>query len=486
MKMRWLVLGLLSIVLGAGNAVASSPELSENAQASLLVDIEIGGKTSVIVEYQTLLGGVNSLATVQGEGRLPVITAMHQQFSGSLSAPLANAITGTFSYVPGVVMSVDQEQLQEIRSNPYVKQVHRNRARRISLEESIGLVSPSKATGQFSGKGQTIAVIDTGVDGSHSFFSTDGASRMVDGACYSGGGFTNFREAVTLCPNRTTVQLGAAAGVDCTRFSFPGCDHGTHVAGIAAGNGGVANEANIIGIQAFTGLRDLFRRNLCGTGVGKDCVVAFDSDILKALERVFALRNTYNIAAVNMSLGGGQYRSACDGVSPMVTGIVNQLKAAGIATVASSGNNGFLVDAGWPSCITNVVSVGATSDFTGTVFGRSVILDFRTFYSNSSSALDLYAPGTLIRSSVPGNGFANFNGTSMASPHVAGAFAVIKARKNTLSVDDIENTLKSVGPLVSQSGVSRRRIDIGASLTALGLGNAPVSPILQLLLMDSE
>ena len=467
--------------------VAAANSLTDTARAALNTEIKLNGSSSIIVEYNTLSGVSQTLNTLEGEARTAVIQSLHQQFMSSLSTNTVDNVTESFVYVPGTVMSVNQAQLREVSGNPLVKKIYRNQARRINLQQSIDLVFPNKPASKFSGKGQTVAIIDTGVDRDHSFFAKDGTSRVVDGACYSGGGFTNFREAVTLCPNRQTVQTGAAAGINCTQFSFPGCDHGTHVAGIAAGNDGVASEANIIAIQVFTGLRDVFRRNLCGTGRGTDCVVAFDSDILKGLERVFALRNTYDIAAVNMSLGGGQFSSSCDSENRLVTNIIGQLKLAGIATTASSGNSGFSSQMGWPSCISNAVAVGASSDFTGSIFGRSVTVDERTFYSNNSGALDIYAPGTLIRSSIPADAFANFNGTSMSAPHVAGAFAVVKAKRPSLSVDDIENTFKGVGPLITHAGISRRRLDIEEALKELGLffSGAAMAPVISLLLDDS-
>ncbi|MGQ3039013.1 MAG: S8 family serine peptidase, partial [Neoaquamicrobium sediminum] len=79
------------------------------------------------------------------------------------------------------------------------------------------------------------------------------------------------------------------------------------------------------------------------------------SDQIKGLERVYALRNTYDIAAVNMSLGGGLYDSYCDSDSRKP--IIDQLKAANIATVVSAGNEAYDSSVGAPACISSVITV---------------------------------------------------------------------------------------------------------------------------------
>jgi hypothetical protein len=93
--------------------------------------------------------------------------------------------------------------------------------------------------------------------------------------------------------------------VPCT-YASSGCRHGTHVAAIAAGKGavtasGVARNARLISIQVFS----RFEGPANCVGAGEDpCTLSFDSDQLKGLQRVFALRNTFDIAAANLRLGG--------------------------------------------------------------------------------------------------------------------------------------------------------------------------------------
>ena len=170
---------------------------------------------------------------------------------------------------------------------------------------------------------------------------------------------------VSVCPGGVEASTAIGSGIDCVAAAAAGlsgaqgnCQHGTHVAGIAAGNPssgsniGVAKDADIIAIQVFT----LFKKY--------DAALSWSTDQIKGLERVLALSSTYDIAAVNMSLGGGRYydQPFCDSDNPAIKAAIDNLRAAGIATVISSGNEGYKDSMGAPGCISSAVSVGATWD----------------------------------------------------------------------------------------------------------------------------
>jgi len=181
---------------------------------------------------------------------------------------------------------------------------------------------------------------------------------------------------------------------------------------------------------------------------------------MKALERVFLLRATYSFAAVNISLGGAVQLGACDG-DPRKAAIDN-LRSAGIATVIASGNQGSFIGISAPACISTAVSVGSTGDGS-----EGAILDEVSLFSNSSPLVSLLAPGDRITSSIPGGGFASFRGTSMAAPHVAGTFALLKQASPSADVGRLVNILQGTGlPIVDPfNGVIKSRVRVAEALS---------------------
>ena len=157
-----------------------------------------------------------------------------------------------------------------------------------------------------------------------------------------------------------------------------------------------------------------------------------------------------------MSLGGGAYSSACDSVLPATTAIIKKLRSAKIASVISSGNNGYNGFVGAPGCIAAAVTVGSTTKADGL-----------SGFSNHAKLVDLLAPGESIQAAVPGGGLGFKSGTSMAAPHVAGAFAVLKQGKPTAGVPELQTALNCTGKRIARAGVSKRRIDVLAALNVV-------------------
>ncbi|MEW6268644.1 MAG: S8 family serine peptidase [Thermodesulfobacteriota bacterium] len=360
-------------------------------------------------------------------------------------------MTREFATVPYVALEVTPAALTALTLSGAVRDVAEDRLEKVMLPESVPLIHGDGAwNAGFDGTGWVVAVLDTGTLSSHPFL----AGKVVSEACYSLTGD---------CPNGETEQIGPGAGAPCP-YAPIACPHGTHVAGIAAGRNsdfaGVARGAGIIAMQVFS----RFQGRDCDDDIEDPCAKSFTSDTIAALERVYELRTTFNIAAANLSLGGGSFFSqpACDLEDGARKAVIDNLRAAGIATVAASGNEASSDALSAPGCISSAVSVGAVSK------GDQV-----AGFSNSASFLTLLAPGTPILSSVPPDAFEFISGTSEATPHVAGAFAILNQRLGRGDVETVLAALQQTGVPIQdpRNGLVKPRIDVLAALEALPVGN---------------
>ena len=159
---------------------------------------------------------------------------------------------------------------------------------------------------------------------------------------------------------------------------------------------------------------------------------------------------------MNISIGGGQYFSNCDADFATMKTAIDNLRSVNIATAIASGNDYYTNAVAAPGCISTAITVGATDNS-----------DAVANFSNSSPQVDLYAPGVSVYAAVPGGGYGYKSGTSMATPHVVGSIATMKAANPALTVAQEESFLGSSGPLVtdSKSGLQRHRINV---LQAMG------------------
>ncbi|MFI7703347.1 S8 family peptidase [Nonomuraea sp. NPDC049480] len=366
-----------------------------------------------------------------------------------------------------MVVEGTAEELAKLAADPRVTSIHRDRTYTpADVSPNLKLIGADQAHGKgFTGTGQAIAVLDTGIDRDHPWF---GGGRIVAEACFSA-----VESGVeSLCPNGQPEQIGAGAAdamtAKCLAGSVNMCDHGTHVAGIAAGTGGVAPGAGIVAVQVFSRVND---EGICGEA---SCLLAFESSLRLAMDYVAGLDQP--VAAVNLSLGGALSETACDTgeEGAIFKPKIDALLAKGVATVVAAGNESF-EGASYPACISSAVAVGAND-------GTDAIADF----SNRSALLDLFAPGVDIESSVPDNQTAVYSGTSMATPHVAGALALMKqAAGAAAAMPDLIDTLKKTGrPYVYQANgtqVTTPRLDLAAALAGAtpqpSISQTPIVPV---------
>ncbi|WP_273716934.1 S8 family serine peptidase [Alkalihalobacillus pseudalcaliphilus] len=196
-----------------------------------------------------------------------------------------------------------------------------------------------------------------------------------------------------------------------------GNGHGTHVAGtIAALN-------NSIGVIGVAPNAELYAVKVLGAN-GSGSVSA----IAQGLQ--WSAQNNMHIA--NLSLGSPTG-------SQTLELAVNQANSAGVLVVAASGNNGSGT-VSYPARYTNALAVGATDQNNN-----------RASFSQYGTGLNIVAPGVGVQSTYPGNRYASLNGTSMATPHVAGVAALVKQKNPSWSNTQIRNHLLNTATSLGSS-----------------------------------
>lgn len=204
-------------------------------------------------------------------------------------------------------------------------------------------------------------------------------------------------------------------------------NHGTHVAGTigAVGDNGVG----VTGVNWQVSLMGLKFLDANGSG--------WTSNAIEALEYTIMMKSEYgiNVLLTNNSWGGGGYSLA-------LYDAIEASRNAGILFVAAAGNdtNNNDVSSFYPASynLDNVIAVASTT--------RNDVLSY--FSNYGATSVDLAAPGSSILSTIPGNNYSYYSGTSMAAPHVSGAAALLWAVQPGYNYAEIKDTLmRTVDPL---------------------------------------
>lgn len=428
---------------------------------------------------------LNDIAAVQSQ-RYEIQMAQENVLEQLSSLDTSVSNVHQYETIPYVALHVDAAGLAALQNNPNVEAIFQDEVRELATYHSNQKVGAMEAWNLgFEGDGYAVAVIDTGVDTDSPAFSQSG--KVVGEACFGTNDPAN--SFVPACPGGVDELIGPGAAEPVDPSGCTTCYHGTHVAGIAVGNGG-ANPSPLTG--TFRGVApgaNLIAVNVFSIKTTQKRPGAFDSDVIAGLEYVYRLAtdgpdgnpstpDALKIASVNMSLGGGQSFTDCDGGSdPGYFAVVQQLANQNIATIAASGNNGFKNAVGFPSCYSNIIAVGATTVEASDPNGLQGDDNTVGYFSNSAEMVALLAPGFWVTSVVPsgtgpgGVDYRTLNGTSMASPYVAGTWAIMRQRFPNASVDDLLEHISITGIPITDNGQS----------TAYGSsnGNGITRPLIQ-------
>jgi subtilisin len=240
-------------------------------------------------------------------------------------------------------------------------------------------------------------------------------------------------------------DLNVVGGVNCVGGSSFNDDngHGTHVAGTVAARD---NTAGVVGVAPGARLHAVKVLNAQGSGS--------ISQIICGIDWVTARASTIEVA--NMSLGGqspfGSFSGCSSSFDPMHPAICRSVQA-GVTYAVAAGNSAANANNFVPATYNEVITTSALADFNGRPGGGAAATcrtdqdDTFANFSNFGADVDLIAPGVCILSSAPGGGTATFSGTSMASPHVAGAAALYKSTHPGATPAAVKAALQSAGNL---------------------------------------
>ncbi|WP_440957386.1 S8 family serine peptidase [Oceanicaulis sp. LC35] len=525
---------VLAALLGASSVLASAGAVyAQEADADLsgvlegpvsdntLSRLASGGRTSVIVILDVPMDEVIAAAEDDPEGdylrdRIAQTRSavMGEAFSGFRSAERsfeepASGYTA-FDVTPGFVVNANAEEIARLRAHPAVQAVYDNLPMRPATDVSMGQIGADVLWSRgVRGAGTSVAILDTGIEAEHPMVE----DAIIASACFNTIGTGDNNGAVTsLCPNGLETQTelsSAAAATACPDTDFfpndpnaaDGCAHGTHVASIAAGRAlnlsggsrvsGAAPSASIVAVNVFSRFDEAACADDGEPPEEHACVLSYSSDQIRALDWLYQNRTQLNLASVNMSLGGfGNNVDVCTRTS--INNSMGILRNAGVAVVVASGNDAnsdnYTDGIGAPACVANAISVGAVDDN-----------DEVTSFSNDAPILDLLAPGSRILAGIiterpePGQNcqvvpdtepnsdgvchwFSQLSGTSMATPHVAGAFALLRSSFPSASVDEMLAAFKITGVPVMNPRTQRihARIQVDAAYDFLASGQGVV------------
>lgn len=369
------------------------------------------GDIPLIVEYAARMRTIPAAPTAARRG--PVLQSIH---GAALSADKDRARTFWEAVTPDAVPAGAPGTF-----TGGIARIHLDEKVDADLAESVAQVgAPEAWAAGLDGTGATVAVLDTGVDQTH----------------------PDLSEQVT--ETHSFVPGEEVADVD---------GHGTHVASTVLGTG-AASDGKEKGVAHGADL--IVGKVLDNSGSG------LASWIIEGMEWASTRADV-----VNMSLGSSE---ASDGTDPMAAAVDELSAETGALFVIAAGNYGRVSGIGSPGAATAALTVGAVDRNDE----RAYFQDMGPRLGDGGLKPEITAPGVSIlaaRSSLsPGQGdYVTLSGTSMATPHVAGAAAIVAAQHPTWNGDQIKQALVSTAlglPGNTAYQVGTGRLDVPATVNA--------------------
>ena len=390
------------------------------------------GRTEVVV-------ALPSPPLAQAADGAPRVDAEQRAFRRLLESELPEArLRWRYRLVlNGFAVDLPSDQVARLAELPGVRAVYGSATYGPQLDDSPAQIGAPALWGpalETAGQGMKIGIIDTGIDNDHAFFDPTGYA-MPAGFPRGQLRYTNAKVIVA----RAFAPPGARSQSARLAFDPSESDHGTHVAGIAAGNtrtpatggrvvSGVAPRAYIGNYKALVRTDS----GLSPNGNSPELVAAIEAAVRDGMD------------VINLSLGEPEIEPSRD----IVALALDAAAAAGVVPVVAAGNDYNDTGAGSvssPGSSARAITVAAVE-----TDGSPPASTHAEFSSVGPTAIslrqkpDVAAPGVGILSSVP-DGWSSVSGTSMASPHVAGAAALLRHRHPNWSVAQVKSALVQTG-----------------------------------------
>ncbi len=428
-----------------------------------------GAPHAVVVELSS-----SALAATPGNGRR--IRLEQRRFLSALAQELPEArVSWRYTHVingVAVVLPAGEPVAQLLRL-PGVRRVFESavyRGSTASLDSTPAQIgAPAlwpRGLGN-GGKGIKIGIIDDGVDQTQRFFSARGFTMPM--------GFPKGQRAYTTAKvivARSFPPPGVTRPGALVPFEPGESEHGTHVAGIAAGDAGTVPSP---GRPPLSGVAPkAYLGNYRVLTVPTDADVGLDGnapEIVAAIEA--AVRDGMDV--INLSIGEPEIEPSNDIVALALDGAAQ----AGVVPVVAAGNDRLEYGKGSissPGTSEQAITVAAVTSNRSS--RPNVLADFSSVGPTPLSLRlkpDVSAPGTAILSSFPDDEFELLSGTSMASPHVAGAAALLLRRHPAWTVQELKSALVSTAATAYSSGTKEAPPALGGGgVVSLGAADRPL------------
>ena len=407
---------------------------------ALIAVLLASGAPSLPVERTEVVVLLESPPLARAPGGTATIAREQRVFRQELTDRLPSADIG-WSYrlvANGFSLSLPSSELSRLRTLPGVREVLPAGSYEPQLSATPQQIGAPALWGQgldTAGQGMKIGIIDSGIDAGHPFFDPTGYTMPA--------GFPKGQERFTTAKvivARVFAPKSATAASTRVAFSEDDSSHGTHVAGIAAGNAdtpaGGGRRVSGVAPRAYLGNYKVFVETSSGLSPN-----ANSPAIVAAIEAAVA----DGMDVINFSGGEPEIEPSRD----IVARALDAAAAAGVVSVVAAGNDYNDFGAGSVSSPANAeaaIAVGAVE-----IGGSPTTRTHAEFSSVGPTTIslrlkpDVAAPGVDVLSSVSGGGWSEFSGTSMAAPHIAGSAALLRQRHPSWSAEQVKSALVQSG-----------------------------------------